>query len=1079
VRLLLAFARRVAQSPHRSQVLLAIISLPIIVCLQRTLAEQLPIKTYTIADGLARDCVNRIKQDSHGFIWFCTNEGISRFDGYGFTNYGVADGLPHRIISDFLETRDGAYLFATFGGLVQFNPLGTNANGSHFTIIPLDQSQDDRFAVRLIEDAAGTIWCGAGNGLYRITRTASGWQSTFIDTAPAQGEPISGVNTLAFDRKGALWIGTASSGLYSRSLDGKLEHYTIQNGLTENGISDVLPDRAGRMWVGTGLGLMLLVKDPRPNENIVERVYTIKDGLLMKFIESLYQSSDGRLWIGTRGGLYLLVQPEDNNGLSFRGYTTANGLRHIRILSITEDRDNNLWLGAESGGAMKMPLSGFTSYFETDGLGNGRISQLFSDHEDKVYVVATKTENSALVIGRFDGHGFVREHPNLPPKTELGWGWNNLIVQDQKGDWWIPTAQGIYRFSGNTSFSQLASAKPTRVYTVKDGMDVDSVFRLFEDARGDIWFGTLTATEANVHPLHRWDRNSDRIQFYSPQESGIPLAAPTAFANDNGGNLWIGFYGGGVSRYANGRFTLFVEKDGVPRDFVRDMLFDSRKRLWIGTNGGLLRVDDPLAERPRFVTYTIQDGLATNQVTTVIEDRWGQIYLGTGRGIDRLDPDSGKIKHYTTADGLADNFINVSMRDSQGALWFGTLRGLSRFMPERDKPLSAPPIIISGLRVTGGARQTISELGETEVTIPELSYRQNQVQIDFLSISYAPGDVLRYQFKLEGSPTDWSAPSDQRTITLANLPSGSYRFLVRTVNSDGTVSLQPASVGFKILPPFWLRWWFVGLVAFLVAAILYSSYRYRTARLREVNAALAETQRAEEALGRSRTERLAELERVRARIATDLHDDIGSSLTQITILSEVAHQQAGGGAGENGSEPIARIISVSNELVDTMSDIVWAINPKRDHLSDLLHRMRRFASDVFTARHIAFQFRAPDSERDIELGANVRREVFLIFKESVNNVVKHSGCTRAEIEFQIEGDWLVLKVCDNGKGFDSKVALDDSAPVITSARGGNGLPSMRKRAQEMGGEFQIVSCIGEGTTATLRVLVAHQQAEMK
>jgi signal transduction histidine kinase len=162
-----------------------------------------------------------------------------------------------------------------------------------------------------------------------------------------------------------------------------------------------------------------------------------------------------------------------------------------------------------------------------------------------------------------------------------------------------------------------------------------------------------------------------------------------------------------------------------------------------------------------------------------------------------------------------------------------------------------------------------------------------------------------------------------------------------------------------------------------------------------------------------------------------------------------------------------------------MSDIVWAINPKRDHLSDLLHRMRRFASDVFTSRHIAFQFRAPDSEHDIELGANIRREVFLIFKESVNNVVKHSGCTRAEIEFQIEGDWLVLKVCDNGKGFDSKAALGDRSAVITSARGGNGVPSMRKRAEEMGGQFQIVSGIGEGTTATLRVLATHQQTEMK
>ena len=270
----------------------------------------------------------------------------------------------------------------------------------------------------------------------------------------------------------------------------------------------------------------------------------------------------------------------------------------------------------------------------------------------------------------------------------------------------------------------------------------------------------------------------------------------------------------------------------------------------------------------------------------------------------------------------------------------------------------------------------------------------------------------------------------------------------------------------------------MSLGALLIAAVLFSFYRLRTARLREVNAALAETQRAEEALGRSRTERLAELERVRARIATDLHDDIGSSLTQIAILSEVAHQQAvSAGDGANGSDPISRIIGVSNELVDTMSDIVWAINPRKDHLSDLLQRMRRFASDVFTARQIAFQFRTPDIESNIELGANVCREVFLIFKESVNNAVKHSGCTRAEIEFHIDGEWLVLKIADNGNGFDSTLSVDNGL-LLKPSRGGNGIPSMRKRAQEMGGQFQIVSRIGEGTTATLRVLIAQQQVEM-
>jgi signal transduction histidine kinase/ligand-binding sensor domain-containing protein len=1016
-------------------------------------AEQLPVKTYTIADGLARDYVSRIKQDSHGYMWFCTGEGISRFDGYGFTNYGIAEGLPHRLVDDFLETHDGLYLFATEGGLVQFHPRPTNPNDPRFTIIPLGDNEASKSVVRLAEDSSGAIWCATGNGLYRLTRTDNSWHPAFIDKDSA-GAIIPAVNALSFDNRGSLWLATGA-GLYRRWPDGSVEHYTTRNGLSQDGISVIVQDRDGRIWVGTGDGLTLLVKDPRPNERIAERVYTTKDGLLNNFISALCQSSDGRLWIGTRGGLNLLVDPKENNGLSFRSYTTAQGLRNIKIWSITEDRDRNLWLGAESGGAMRIPHAGFTSYFETDGLGDGRITQVFSDHDGNVHVLSNPVNNWAPVIVRFDGGGFVKESPNLPPKTELSWGWSQLILQDREGDWWIPTAQGIYRFSGHRSFSELANARPARVYTVKDGMDNNAVFRLFEDARGDLWFGTLGS---GVRALHRWERSSDKIFIYTP-ENNIPASGPTAFASDNAGNVWIGFYGGGVARYANGHFTLFTESDGLPAGFVRYLFFDSKGRLWIATSySGLSRVDNPQDEKPQFVNLTVKDGISSNQVTTVAEDKWGQIYLGTGRGIDRLDPNSGKIKHYTTVDGLADNFINVCLRDSRDVLWFGTLRGLSRFVPEQDKPDLPPPIVLSGLRIAG-TRQTLSELGETDLTVPELSYRQNELQIDFLSLGYASGDVLRYQFKFDGAGSTWSAPTEQRTITLANLSSGSYRFLVRAVNSDGVTSSQPASVTFRILPPIWLRWWFMTLVTLVLAATVYWLYRYRMERLREVNAALAEANRAEEGLGKAREERLAELERVRTRIATDLHDDIGASLTQIAILSEVARQQSTKGNGA-AVEPLKSIAHVSNELVETMSDIVWAINPRKDHLQDLIQRMRRFASDLLPAKGINLEFRVPTYAPEIPLGANARREVFLIFKESLTNVVKHAGASRVKIEFDFSRSYLTLRITDNGRGFD----LEGLGPALLAReRGGHGIFSMKKRAAEMNGRFDIKSEVGHGT----------------
>ena len=679
--------------------------------------------------------------------------------------------------------------------------------------------------------------------------------------------------------------------------------------------------------------------------------------------------------------------------------------------------------------------------------------KFFSGHDKSVHVLSNTPRDLAPVVVRFDGQHFVNEAPNLPPGTQLTWGWNQLILQDREGDWWIPTAKGIYRFTGNKSFSELAHSKPS-AYVIGGEESEYGIFRLFEDARGDIWFGTLSNS---IHSLHLWQRSSGKIFVYTPQDN-IPPSGPTAFANDSEGNLWIGFYNGGIARYKAGRFTLFTEQDGIPAGFVRHLFFDGRKRLWIATSyGGVGRVDHPLDEKPDFKVFSTKDGISSNQVTTVTEDRWGRIYLGTGRGIDRLDPETGKLKHFTTADGLADNFINVSLADSQGALWFGTLRGVSRFVPEPDRPSIAPSILISSLKVAG-VRQTISELGQAEVAIPDLSYTQNQLQIDFLSLSYAAGDVVRYQFKFDNSNSDWSAPSEQRTIALPNLSPGRYRFLVRAVNSDGVVSLQPASLSLRILPPIWKRWWFLALSILLTGALLYLSYRYRMARLREVNVALADAKRAEENLGKAREERLTELARVRTRIATDLHDDIGASLTQIAILSEVAQQNL----RSNGAltEPLKSLTNVSNELVETMSDIVWAINPQKDRLRDLIQRMRRFASDLFSAKGILFEFNVPSYAPEIPLGANARREVFLIFKESLTNIVRHANATRVKIEFDFSQLNLTLSIADDGRGFD----LDAIRPALLAReKGGHGIISMKKRAAEMNGRFEIRSQVGQET----------------
>jgi signal transduction histidine kinase len=295
-----------------------------------------------------------------------------------------------------------------------------------------------------------------------------------------------------------------------------------------------------------------------------------------------------------------------------------------------------------------------------------------------------------------------------------------------------------------------------------------------------------------------------------------------------------------------------------------------------------------------------------------------------------------------------------------------------------------------------------------------------------------PGESLRYQYRLEGADADWSASTGARTITYAKLSPGRYRFLVRAVNSVGVLSPRPASVSFKILSPVWQRWWFIAMAGALAGALAYAFYRYRVAQL------------------------LA-LERVRTRIAADLHDDIGSSLSQISVLSEVVRNQLGEQEARV-TKNLSLINRVSQEALDSMSDIVWAINPQQDHLSDLVRRMRRVASEALPACNIEFTLNAPAPGLDLKLGADIRRQVFLMFKETINNLVRHSKCTQASIDLRIEGTSLALTVTDNGKGFEPDQVNE-----------GNGLISLHRRARSLGGETVVLSRKGEGATVMIKV----------
>ena len=292
-------------------------------------AERAAIKTFTTADGLARDSINRIVPDSRGFLWFCTTEGLSRFDGYTFRTYDTRDGLPHRNVTDLLETDDGQYWVATGRGVALFNPQSAVDAEAHeqaqrFRVYLPREVRSSSVTV-LLEDSSGAVWVGTDSGLHELRRAATGWNLRSIDlSAPTVKSDNVSVRALLQDRRGALWIST-EAGLYRRRPDGAVERYTMRDALPFDDIRALLEDREGRLWVGTTAGLGQLVQDPAPHRPIVVRTYAKKDGLPGNFVAALLQSSDGAIWAGGDGGLGVLT-PASSGGHEVRSYSRAQGL---------------------------------------------------------------------------------------------------------------------------------------------------------------------------------------------------------------------------------------------------------------------------------------------------------------------------------------------------------------------------------------------------------------------------------------------------------------------------------------------------------------------------------------------------------------------------------------------------------------------------------------------------------------------------------------------------------------------------------------------------------------------------------
>jgi signal transduction histidine kinase len=530
-------------------------------------------------------------------------------------------------------------------------------------------------------------------------------------------------------------------------------------------------------------------------------------------------------------------------------------------------------------------------------------------------------------------------------------------------------------------------------------------------------------------------------------------AAVRAIMDDAEGNLWVGTAGAGLHRLRDGEWTAYRKADGLPNENVTSLLADSNGILWIGTDGGGLG----RLRQGKWTRITTREGLVSNSLGFLVEDEQGNLWIGSNAGLMRVakqalnDFAEGRARMvpcraYGRADGLPTGECTTSSQPGacytkEGTLWVPTVQGLAFVKPALLKTNEhAPPVLIESVLFQGQPKNT-NALGAgppRAVTIPA---RKEGLEIHFTSLNLAAPERARFKYRLENHETAWTEAGNERIARYSKLPPGDYRFQVTACNEDGVWNPEGSSLGVIVVPPFWQTGWFVSSAALLLlGAIVGVVHFFSTQRLQRQ----VERLRHEEAL-----------ERERDRIARDLHDQVGASLTQVALLGELV--EADKELPREIETHARQICQTARDTTRVLDEIVWTVNPSNDTLDGLVSYICKNAQDFFGVAGLRYRLEIPAQLPAIPIAPDLRHNVFLAAKEAVTNVVRHAQATSAWIRLRLEPARFTLEIEDNGRGL---AGLD---PHTTR----QGLRNMRQRLEDIGGEFFVGPGADGGTLVRL------------
>jgi signal transduction histidine kinase/ligand-binding sensor domain-containing protein len=955
-------------------------------------------------------------QDRKGFMWIGTMDGLNLYNANSIKifKHNVKDknSLQNNYIQNICEDHDGNIWIGTATGVDRFEP---NTN-KFFHFFEDDQKKPLGYKCKVFSDRKGNIWVGC-EGLFQfdpqhqsMKRIVNDYSDRFFGSRYAN--IISGFYN---DSKGRYWIST-DDGLFLYNDNSKtFSRFDIppddDNYKTGGKVfSSVYEDKSGNLYVGTwGYGLFKILFNEKRLVQLYPHSVVLTYASQQLNGENFLWSAVNGLTGFNNGHIQWQLSHESDNIFS---------LRNDGVSTLYTDKQGQLWIGFEKKGIQVLSPG----------------NQLIKNHPipyNKEHAIGSvgsivKKGNEIFAGGwykdalcKLDGDFNIEKWwKYLPPDDNTGSANVNDIFFDKNNFMWLATANGLVKISqANNEIKNYRydTSVLKRSFFLKILPEGDSVFWLAGYHNG----------------LSRFSLFTHKFELYNPK----PLTLFWKAVYDKSGYIWCADDKGTLQRFdrKTRKFTIFRFDSLTEKSLYYDEVYDSASNtLWVASTSGLLRINP---ENYKAKLFTEADGLPTSRVNLLALDHKHRLWIATDKGLSLYIRQKNSFRNFYLNNGLITEKLDHSLSVGEvGKLYIGSddnIMVMDIDSIENDTLIS--PVYITGISENGKMIHPVFKNNQKTI---DLNYYQNNLSFDFAIIDFINSEDNLLLYKLDNWDNDF-LKTKTGSVNYNKLPPGEYVFHVLGINHNGTENKIGDSIRIIIHPPFWKTTWFIILFSLVLLTILILIVRYVAQRNLKEKLLMLEKEQA--------------VEKERNRISRDMHDDLGSGLTKIAIMSEVVKKQIHD--PEKAKHQLENISQSSRELVDNLQDIIWILNPRNDTLENLAAYIREYSLKFFEPFETNILFDYPEKFPEIKLSEETRRNIFLVTKESFNNIAKHAWCNTVKVSLKYIPNKIHLTVKDDGKGFD-----------MTHVRFfGNGLHNMQNRIEQISGEYKIASKPGEGT----------------